>query len=293
MIQQKTGWTTPTGVEPRNLIGAANLFLLDMGFSRRTLERLTVEDPCYRDKLSGVYVDGDSELKAAFFTVFDPASTKAWFTAMFCEMGVRDEFERRLEETISQLKLKGAKEIRFSDRGGYHFKAGLDEDQKVEKNTLMKLGFKKIRSVVDYELDLRLFTSFRRQRFQVEEYVLQQTSNAERLLGFVEKTFGWGWKRETEASLKNGGVVEAVKDNSVVGFAAYGGFEPNWFGPTGVSPEHRQHGLGTQLLFAALTRMREAGLQRVIVPWTDHLTFYSQTNCIVKVKHLNIMKATI
>jgi GNAT superfamily N-acetyltransferase len=290
VTHEKLGWATPTRVPSDRLIGCANLLLPNMGFSSRTLNRLTVEDPCYRDDLSGVFVDEKGDLKAGFFTAMDPSLSKAWLTAVFCDGEIRDEFKRQLKVIVSLLKQRGVKEVRCSDRGGYHFRAGLDEDQKVEKATLVELGFEKTKSVVDYELDLRLFANFRSQRFQVDKYVLQQTSDAERLLVFVEKTFGLGWRRETEASLKNGGVVEVVNGDGVVGFAAYGGFESHWFGPIGVLPEHRQHGLGTQLLFAALTRMREAGIQRVVIPWTNQLTFYAQTNSIVKISHLNIMR---
>ena len=261
------------------------------GFSARSLKRLTVDDPLFRDDLSGVYIDSSGEVKALCVVSVDKASSKAWLKLVCAYQNHMGELDSKIESMTGSVRTMGIREIRASDRAGYHFRAGLERAQRGERGILRKHGFRVVRSVADLELDLCLFNEFRPLRFTVDGCVFGPPDDPQRLLEFVEQNFGPYWRMEAEASFKNGGVVQAKLGDKIVGFACYGGFEDYWFGPTGVLEEFRGRGIGSELLFAALTRMRERGLCRVTIPWTEHLTFYGQTDAVVAVKNLDIMCA--
>ncbi len=283
-------WSKPSSIDGATIISSANLMLPSMGFTERSLSRLMREDPLYDDDLSLVAIDKKMEAAATVLTAVDRDSGRAWFKLFFCRDDLRAELRSRVEFIIYQLKKEGIKEIRVSDRAGYHFRPGLEISQRTEKNLLTELGFEIAKSVVDYEVDLRLFTEFRGKEAHVGEYVITQAKNEGQLLDFISSNFGTAWAREAQAALRNGGAIEALKGNEVVGFAAYGGFEQNWFGPIGVLKEYRKSGIGSTLLFSALTRMREMGITLAVIPWTDNLTFYSRINAITKVRHMDIMR---
>jgi GNAT superfamily N-acetyltransferase len=286
----RDNWVSLDKVEDRLLVAFANLFLPRVGFSHRTLKRLTVEDPHYSSSLSGVYVDSSGEAKALLVTSVDVDMKIAWIKLLVTHPDYAHRLDSRLDQFLEHCYRLGVSEIRVSDRAGYHFRAGLEKPQRHERLILEKRGFKPVRSVADLEVDLCLFTEYRPNRFTSGGYVFGPPENSDRLLGFVESNFGVHWRRETEASLEHGGVVQATRDGEPVGFAAYSGFEDHWFGPTGVAKQHRGKGVGSELLFAALTRMRERGLCRITIPWTDLLTFYGQTGAVTGVRNLDIMR---
>ncbi|PSO08069.1 hypothetical protein B9Q04_07510 [Candidatus Marsarchaeota G2 archaeon BE_D] len=283
------GWFPISGVDASLICSSVNLMLPRAGFSARSLKRLTVDDPLFRDDLSGVYLDSSGEVRALCVVSVDGASSKAWLKLMCTHQNYMRELDAKIESVTSSMGAMGIREIRASDRAGYHFRAGLEKSQRSERSILRKHGFRVIRSVADIELDLCLFNEFRPLRFAKDGCVFGPPDDPQRLLEFVDHNFGPYWRMETEASLKNGGVVQAKMGDNIVGFASYCGFEDHWFGPTGVLEEFRGRGIGSELLFAALTRMRERGLCRATIPWTEHLTFYGQTDAVVAVKNLEIM----
>lgn len=287
------GWRRPSEVDGSLVVCSANLFLPRTGFSARSLRRLTSEDPLYVDELSGVYVDGSGEAKATCIVSADWAARRAWIKLVYAHPECVAQLGDWLSKTMLALKAKGIVEVRACDRAGYHFRAGLERSQTHERRILFAHGFRPTRSVADIEVDLNVFREFRPKRFVREGYVFGPPTHREKLLGFVEHVFGEGWRREAEASLDNGGVVQAEKEGEIVGFACYSGFEETWFGPIGVLEQHRGRGVGSELLFAALTRMRERGLGRITIPWTEHLTFYGQTDAVVGVRNLEIMRVTL
>jgi len=285
------GWFPISSVEAPLIFSSVNLMLPRSGFSAGSLKRLTVDDPLFRDDLSGVYLDSSNEVRALCIVSVDSAGSKAWLKLLCAYQGYMGELDSKVGSVVSSIKGMRIPEIRASDRAGYHFRAGLEKSQRGERSILQKHGFRSVRSVADIELDLCLFKDFRPLRFSRDGCVFGPPEDPRRLLDFVEKNFGSYWRMETEASLKSGGVVQARMGDEIVGFANYCGFEDHWFGPTGVLEEFRGRGIGSELLFAALTRMRERGLCRVTIPWTEHLTFYGQTDAVVAVKNLDIMVA--
>jgi len=286
-------WVSIGGLSTSQICSSANLMLPRVGFSARSLARLTSEDPLFRDDLSGACVDDSGEVGALCVVSVDAKNSKAWLKFVCAHQSFEEELEAKIKDVLGTLRSLGVKEVRASDRPGYHFRAGLEKSQRVERRVLERLGFRAVRSVADLELDLCLFREFRPKKYVKGEFVFGPAEDRGEILDFVERNFGVYWRLETEASLREGGVVQAKLGDKIVGFADYCGFEEYWFGPTGVLEELRGRGVGSELLFSALTRMRERGLCRATIPWTEHLTFYGQTDAVVAVKNLDIFAAKL
>jgi mycothiol synthase len=98
----------------------------------------------------------------------------------------------------------------------------------------------------------------------------------ERVLAFIEKTFGPIWRFEAS---KGATIFHVENRGEIVGFSTH---EANnrglgFFGPTGVAESHRGRGFGRQLLLASLADLRRLGYDRAVIPWTDAIEFYRKT----------------
>ncbi len=112
----------------------------------------------------------------------------------------------------------------------------------------------------------------------------QPTANGQRdqVLDFIRRTFGEIWAFEAS----RGVLFHAEEDGEITAFAAH---EANnrglgFFGPTGVAPTHRGKKIGWQLLHACLADARRRGYQRVIIPWTDAISYYTK-GCGAQIAH--------
>lgn len=106
----------------------------------------------------------------------------------------------------------------------------------------------------------------------------------ERVLDFIERTFGAVWRFEAARAGEH--LFSLESEGEVAGFAA---IEANnrglgWFGPAGVAPSLRGRGLGRLLLLGALAGLRELGYERAVIPWTDAIAFYEKS-CGARVTH--------
>lgn len=102
-----------------------------------------------------------------------------------------------------------------------------------------------------------------------------QTPADDRTLAWIDETFGGSWSSEAYA----GSNVVARTQNAPAGFATFDakGLRFGWlrglarerdvglFGPFGVAPEARAHGLGHHLLALALGALRERGYARALI----------------------------
>jgi len=105
---------------------------------------------------------------------------------------------------------------------------------------------------------------------------LREHHTPERILGWIDATFGGTWSSEAAA----GGVWIAEDTGGALGFAAYGasGLAYHWlraweqregvgiFGPIGVAARGQRAGLGSVLLHAALFALRERGYRQALIP---------------------------
>lgn len=97
----------------------------------------------------------------------------------------------------------------------------------------------------------------------------------ERTLAWIDDEFGGTWSSEAHA----GSTVVACGDGAPIGFATYDakGMRFRWlrglarepdvgvFGPIGVARSHRRTGIGTELLFSALSGLHRRGYSRALI----------------------------
>ena len=62
-----------------------------------------------------------------------------------------------------------------------------------------------------------------------------------------------------------------------LGFACHDATCPNFFGPTGVDPNERMHGIGKALLFNCLEAMKQQGYGYAIIGGVGPAEFYAKT----------------
>ena len=100
-----------------------------------------------------------------------------------------------------------------------------------------------------------------------------------RVVAWVRENFSEGWASETEVAFTRQPVscFLAVRSGEVIGFACHDATCRNFFGPTGVSPQARQGGVGTGLLFACLGAMREQGYGYAIIGGVGPADYYAKT----------------
>ena len=68
----------------------------------------------------------------------------------------------------------------------------------------------------------------------------------------------------------------AVEAGEIIGFATYDATCKNFFGPTGVLPEHRGRGIGKALLIATLHAQRAQGYAYAIIGGVGPADFYAK-----------------
>ncbi|MCS7374457.1 MAG: GNAT family N-acetyltransferase [archaeon GB-1867-097] len=207
--------------------------------------------------------------------------------------------DEMLEEFEEDLLSENRSIIRVSDFASWHITAGLDiAYQQLFKMYIAK-GFRKVGTVVDYEVDLEGFKIPEyvldlERKLEEENYRIYKPTVEERreILNWIGKVFSPLWAYEAGLTF-NGEEADlwiARLGEKIVGFSAYSALEANWFGPIGVDSESRRLGIGTVLLYKSLLSMRLMGYKTIIIPWTDHLKFYTQLSRITGVRHYLILE---
>lgn len=96
---------------------------------------------------------------------------------------------------------------------------------------------------------------------------------------FVRGQFTEVWGHEARLALYRDTptVFVACRDERVTGFACYGVYRPDWFGPLAVDPESRGEGLGEALLLLCLDDLAAAGVAVAQIGWIGPMSFYAKT----------------
>jgi mycothiol synthase len=87
---------------------------------------------------------------------------------------------------------------------------------------------------------------------------------------------GWAWELTQSIERPDAGAYVAWRDGEPLGFAAYGGNRPSWFGPMGTAPAAEGLGVGRVLLRRCLADQRASGLAQAQIAWAGPLGFYSR-----------------
>ncbi len=112
-------------------------------------------------------------------------------------------------------------------------------------------------------------------------YVVKALSpDKHKIIKFIKETFTEGWASECEAAFANNPhtIYIAVKDQQVIGFAAYDATAKGYFGPTGVNADFRKKGIGRLLMLKCFHSMRELGYGYAIIGWAARsaIPFYEK-----------------
>jgi GNAT superfamily N-acetyltransferase len=233
------------------------------------------------------------------------SSDVAWIKVFATDKEFRKRrFESQLfHQLFDILKTRGVTEVRFSDRGNWHFWPGVDLNYEAALDFLIEMGFTKDGEYVDYTYDMSHF--FYPRRIQRQKQHLQKegisfsfagSSDQEEVLNWIEKYFGVFWKNESEFALTRSEpsvFIAREKTGDLLGFATINGVAPGRFGPMGVRTDQRKRGIGAVLLLEAFQALKDQDFQKATVHWTDHLYFYAQIPGLNGVRDYWIMRRSL
>ena len=99
-----------------------------------------------------------------------------------------------------------------------------------------------------------------------------------KVITWVRDHFSEAWASEAEVAFSRQPVscFIAIENKNIVGFACHDATCSNFFGPTGVSPEAQQNGIGKALLFACLEDMKHQGFGYAIIGGVGPAEFYAK-----------------
>jgi predicted N-acetyltransferase YhbS len=104
---------------------------------------------------------------------------------------------------------------------------------------------------------------------------------------FIVGEFTQGWADEVSIGYLRQpvSVFIAIRNDKVIGFAAYECTRRAYFGPTGVKAKERGNGIGKALLLAALHGLREMGYAYGIIGSAETPEFYTRTMGAVEIEN--------
>jgi GNAT superfamily N-acetyltransferase len=102
---------------------------------------------------------------------------------------------------------------------------------------------------------------------------------------FARQHFTAGWASECEIAFARIPIAcfIAVERDTVAGFACYDVAARGLFGPIGVAEKQRSHGLGSELLLAALRDMSAQGYAYAIIGRVPDAEFYRRNLNVIEI----------
>lgn len=97
-----------------------------------------------------------------------------------------------------------------------------------------------------------------------------------KVIAWVREHFSEHWASEVDVAFSRQPIscFIAVRQKNIIGFACHDATCPNFFGPTGVDPNERKHGIGKALLFNCLEAMKSQGYGYAIIGGVGPAEFY-------------------
>jgi GNAT superfamily N-acetyltransferase len=207
-----------------------------------------------------------------------------WISTFFVHPRYRKQGigTKMFQQAKSYINGKGRKHLFFASYAPNYFLPGIDEELYPEGyKFLLKHGFVKLYSPVAMDLSLVGFTipDEVKQLKQTRELEGFRFTHAEdrhlyNLIQFANTVFNPDWGRAIREGILQGLPMDQIfvieKENQIVGFCLYGGYEgiSERFGPFGVDPSMQGKGLGKILLYQCLFEMRAKGLHGAWFLWT-------------------------
>jgi len=124
-------------------------------------------------------------------------------------------------------------------------------------------------------------------RMATADVVLRRALAAERraVVAWVEQSFGPGWAGEVETAFAAtpSRCLLAVRDGTLLGFAAWDVTALGFFGPIGVAEAARGGGVGAALLLGVLRAMRDAGYGYAVIGAAGAPEFFARVAGAVEI----------
>ena len=202
-----------------------------------------------------------------------------WVKLLAIHMGSKQCFTKLLDQIEYTARRSNKRGIRIYGYAPWYFLTGLNTRYYWLREWLAERGYQVVSRAVDYHVDLERYWIERPTIKQgtTDTRIRQATTLDDPVFKWIEEKFSLQWRIEAQLALKKkyGRVYVAKTNNEITGFAVHSATHRERFGPIGVDPEQRGKGIGKQLLIHTLDSMRLLGIRHAIIPWTEHLFFYS------------------
>jgi predicted N-acetyltransferase YhbS len=188
---------------------------------------------------------------------------------------------RLLDEVTLRLTVKGAREIHLFATPPYYLRPGVDTRETGLITVLQEMGWAHSATYFNMTCALAAWSSPGEGVMfgDVDGYRVRRADPGEReaLRGLIEREWTVTWRDATMLGLGHEpvGVFVAEKGGELVGFSAYEVDQClGSFGPAGVAPAHRGHGLGARLLWGCLDDLQKKGRKECQIGWVGPVAFY-------------------
>ena len=248
------------------------------------------EDPNYNPDLLLRLMDGDKVAAVAAAVVRTsfrkPEDAPLGFIKL---LAVAPEYQRQhvgtqlLDEVERRLQELGANAVLvFGDSPDY-LRPGVDFRLTPLVCFLQRRGYSSRRHAVNMDVDLaraNLDTDADEQRLSELGITIRrlETGDAAAFEAYMLENWSWGWMREGCRTLKHDLITThiALKDGKIVGFASANASGPGQFGPMGVHPDLRRHGVGGVVLKRCLADLRDLDYPIGEIQWVGPIGFYAR-----------------
>ena len=191
---------------------------------------------------------------------------------------------RRLSDELSlRLTVRGAREIHLFATPPHYLRPGVDTRETGLIAALQEMGWAHSATYFNMTCDLDSWSRPGEEALfgDLDGYRVRRADPGEReaLRGLIEREWTVTWRDAVMLGLSHEpvGVFVAEKEGELVGFSAYEVDQClGSFGPTGVAPAHRGHGLGARLLWGCLDDLQKKGRKECQIGWVGPVGFYQR-----------------
>jgi GNAT superfamily N-acetyltransferase len=180
-----------------------------------------------------------------------------------------------IEDRLVEL---GATQIKLGANPPCYVWPGIDVRYTPAVCAARRLGYELVDTAWNMTVDLSTVDTVSTDEDRLAEAGIEVRPGEESVVPWVRATWhdGWAWEVAQSIDRSGAGVHVAWRDGEPLGFAAYGGNRPSWFGPMGTAPAAEGLGVGRVLLRRCLVDQRDAGLRTAQIAWAGPLGFYSR-----------------